>query len=221
MIQLSNVFKSYYLGDREESVLKGIDLTIQEGEMVALMGPSGSGKSTLMNIVGLLDHPTSGQYLLDQSDVSSFKNDELAGLRNKTIGFVFQSFHLLPRMSARQNVSLPLVYRNIPIDQRKKQSMAELKKMGLESLWFHKPNELSGGQQQRVAIARALVGAPKILLADEPTGALDHKTGQEIMDLLIDINKKEGTTMMLVTHDQEVADQCSRVIRLFDGKVQS
>lgn len=218
MIELSNIRKSYFLAGKEEPVLKGLDLKISDGEMVALMGPSGSGKSTLMNIIGLLDHPTEGQYFLNQKEIATMDSDERAELRNRYIGFVFQQFFLLPRQSALQNVGLPLIYRNVPPEEIKEKALAKLNRVGMAALSHHRPSELSGGQQQRVAIARALVGDPKVILADEPTGALDSSTGQEVMNLLKELNR-EGTTIIIITHDQEVADQCSRCYRLRDGRI--
>lgn len=217
MIQLNNIHKSYFLAGREEPVLKGVDLSIHNGEMLALMGPSGSGKSTLMNIIGLLDRPTSGSYQMDQTEVSSFSKDQLALLRNEKIGFVFQQFFLLPRLNALQNVCLPLTYRGLNNKATQDLAMQKLKSVGMEQYWHHKPSELSGGQQQRVAIARALVTDPSLILADEPTGALDSKTGQEVMGILQELNQKHATTIVVVTHDESVAEQCQRTIRLKDG----
>jgi len=219
MIELKNVVKSYSLAGVEEPVLKGVNININHGEMIALMGPSGSGKSTLMNLIGLLDHPTSGEYFLKNKNVSQLSSDEQAELRNKHIGFVFQSFFLLPRLTALQNVSLPLAYRQRRAQEIRDEAMKNLEKVGLAHLSHHRPSELSGGQQQRVAIARALVGDPEILLADEPTGALDSKTGQEVMDFLIELNRSEGMTVVIVTHDQAIADQCQRACHLLDGQI--
>lgn len=219
MIELENIQKSYFLAGQEEPVLKGVNFTLNDGEMVALMGPSGSGKSTLMNIIGLLDHPTAGAYKLNQQAISTFESDALADLRNRYIGFVFQSFFLLPRLTALQNVMLPLVYRDLSRDQRMALAKAKLETVGMANLTHHKPSQLSGGQQQRVAIARALVGDPKVILADEPTGALDAKTSQEVMKLLIDLNQNEGRTIIIVTHDEEVASQCKKVYRVVDGRL--
>lgn len=219
MIELENIHKSYFLAGKEEQVLKGVNFKLVKGDMLALMGPSGSGKSTLMNIIGLLDHPTSGTYRLNQSEIDSFGSDELAELRNRYIGFIFQSFFLLPRLTALQNVMLPLLYRNIPRAEMKQLALAKLKKVGMADLTHHTPSQLSGGQQQRVAIARALVGEPNVILADEPTGALDAKTSQEVMDLLIHLNRQEGTTIIIVTHDEEVAAQCKNIYRVRDGRL--
>lgn len=217
MINLQNIQKSYFLAGQEEKVLKGVNLRINDGEMLALMGPSGSGKSTLMNIIGLLDQPSQGEYFLNQQEVHSLQSNQLAELRNRHIGFIFQSFFLLPRLTALQNVSLPLIYRDENAQAIKSKAKSVLEKVGLSHLTHHKPNELSGGQQQRVAIARALVGNPKILLADEPTGALDSTTSDEVLDLLCQINQDEKTTILIVTHDQHVADRCQKIIKLKDG----
>lgn len=219
MIELHNIHKSYFLAGKEEPVLKGINFKLGEGDMVALMGPSGSGKSTLMNIIGLLDHPTLGTYKLNKSEIASFESDQLAELRNRYIGFVFQSFFLLPRLTALQNVMLPLLYRNLSREEMKARAMEKLITVGMKDLTHHKPSQLSGGQQQRVAIARALVGEPKVILADEPTGALDAKTSQEVMDLLIDLNQNEGATIVVVTHDEDVARQCKKISRIRDGRL--
>jgi len=219
MIKLRNIHKSYFLAGREEPVLKGIDLTVNKGEVVALMGPSGSGKSTMMNIIGMLDRPTSGEYFLNEQNIGELDNDYLADLRNQHLGFVFQQFLLLPRLNALHNVALPLIYRGVSLNDRRALAKDKLSKVGLGDLWHHKPAELSGGQQQRVAIARAIVGDPNILLADEPTGALDTKTGNEIMTLLKQLNEQEGTTIIMVTHDPEVAKQCERIVHLQDGVI--
>jgi len=219
MIELKNIHKSYFLAGKEEPVLQGVDLTLIDGDMVALMGPSGSGKSTLMNIIGLLDHPTSGIYKLNQVEIPSFASDELADLRNRYIGFIFQSFFLLPRLTALQNVMLPLLYRNLPREVMQDLALQKLEKVGMGGLTHHTPSQLSGGQQQRVAIARALVGEPKVILADEPTGALDSKTSQEVMNLLIQLNQNDGATIVIVTHDQEVAGQCRKNYRVRDGRL--
>lgn len=214
-----NVTKTYYLGDNAIEVLKGIDINIAPGELVAIMGASGSGKSTMMNIIGLLDNPTSGQYYLNNKEVSSLSSDDRAVLRNEAIGFVFQSFFLLPRLTAIQNVGLPLTYRNVPSHEIKERAHAVLQKMGVAHLSGNKPYEMSGGQQQRIAIARALIGQPSIILADEPTGALDSKTGQDVMNLLIELNKSDKATIVIVTHDIRVANQCKRMIEIADGKI--
>ena len=217
MINLKNIHKSYFLAGQEDKVLRGINVVINPGEMVALMGPSGSGKSTLMNIIGLLDQPSEGEYFLNQQEVHSLQANQLAELRNRHIGFIFQSFFLLPRLTALQNVSLPLIYREDNSEDMKEKARSVLEKVGLNHLTHHRPNELSGGQQQRVAIARALVGNPKIILADEPTGALDSTTSDEVLDLLCQLNRDEKTTMLIVTHDLNVAERCQRIIKLKDG----
>lgn len=205
------------MGETEFPVLKGVNLTIHPGEFVGIVGTSGSGKSTLMNILGILDHATTGKYYLNDHDVFTYNEDDLAKLRNQTIGFVFQSFFLLPRMTALQNVGMPLLYRNMPPEEIHAQSYKMLEKVGLGQFSERKPTQLSGGQQQRVAIARALVGHPHLLLADEPTGALDKRTSDEIMELFIDLNRHDETTVVLITHEEKVANCCSRVLRMEDG----
>jgi putative ABC transport system ATP-binding protein len=220
MIKFVNITKTYHLHHHEIPVLRGINFTINTGELVAIIGASGSGKSTTMNIIGLLDQPTSGEYYLDDREVSTIDVDERADLRNRLIGFVFQSFFLLPRLDALHNVGLPLTYRGTSPEEIKKRSVASLEKVGMGGeLIEHKPTQLSGGQQQRVAIARALVSEPKVILADEPTGALDSKTGQDVMNLLIDLNKHDKATIVIITHDKKVANQCSRIIEMADGKI--
>ena len=220
IIHISNIRKSYFMGSQSLEVLKGLNLDIYKNEYVALMGPSGSGKSTLMNILGCLDSPTSGTYILNDKDVSKMEDADLAQIRNKEIGFVFQQFNLLPRLSAADNVALPLIYAGIAKKQRREMAMEVLQKVGLADRSHHKPNELSGGQIQRVAIARAMVNSPAIILADEPTGNLDSRTSVEIMDLFSAI-QEAGNTVVLVTHEEDIAGYAKRVIRLRDGVVES
>lgn len=220
VIHLEDIRKSYFMGRQELEVLKGITLDILKNEYVALMGPSGSGKSTLMNILGCLDSPTSGKYILNGNDVSTMPDNDLAEIRNKEIGFVFQQFNLLPRLSALENVALPLVYAGIPRKTRNEMAMDVLKKVDLVERSHHKPNEMSGGQCQRVAIARALVNNPAIILADEPTGNLDSKTSHEIMEIFNKIHA-DGNSVMLVTHEEDISKFAHRVIRLRDGVLES
>ena len=220
IIHLENIYKSYYLGKQELQVLKDISLDIYKNEYVALMGPSGSGKSTLMNILGCLDSPTSGTYILNDKDVSKMPDNDLAEVRNKEIGFVFQQFNLLPRLTAAENVALPLVYNGTSKKLRIEQALEMLNRVGLGDRSHHKPNELSGGQGQRVAIARALVNTPSIILADEPTGNLDSKTSVEIMEIFGKIHQA-GSTVILVTHEEDIAHYAHRVIRLRDGVIES
>jgi putative ABC transport system ATP-binding protein len=218
VIQATDLKKVYRMGEVEVNALCGADVNIRRGEVVAIMGPSGSGKSTLMNILGCLDRPTSGRYVLDDMDVSNLNSDQLAGIRNRKVGFVFQSFNLLPRATALANVELPLRYAGLT-EGRADRAREALTSVGLDDRIKHRPTELSGGQQQRVAIARALVNAPAIILADEPTGNLDSKSGAEIMDLILGLNKERGTTVIIVTHDPSVAAKTWRIIHLRDGLV--
>ena len=220
ILHLSNIQKSYFMGNQAIPVLKGINLDIFKNEYVALMGPSGSGKSTLMNILGCLDSPTAGAYILNGKDVSKMHDNDLAVVRNKEIGFVFQQFNLLPRLSAAENVALPLVYAGIAKKERIERAMEVLGKVGLADRSHHKPNELSGGQIQRVAIARALVNNPAIILADEPTGNLDSKTSIEVMDIFGKI-QESGNTVILVTHEEDIAKYARRIVRLRDGVIES
>jgi putative ABC transport system ATP-binding protein len=218
IIRLEHLYKSYFLGKEEIPVLKDINLKVQKNEYVALMGPSGSGKSTLMNILGCLDQPTRGKYFLNDIDVSTMNDNELAHIRNKFIGFVFQTFHLLPRNTALENVEMPLIYAGLPKKERIERARIALEKVGLADRMHHKPNELSGGQRQRVAIARALVNQPSLILADEPTGNLDSKTSIEIMNLLEQIYQ-QGNTIVLVTHEEDISKYARRIIRLKDGQI--
>ena len=220
IIHLDTIQKSYFMGKQELPVLKGISLNILKNEYVALMGPSGSGKSTLMNIIGCLDTPTGGKYILNEQDVSQMEDNALAEVRNQEIGFVFQQFNLLPRLTALENVALPLVYAGMSRKLRNKKAMQVLEMVSLTDRSHHKPNELSGGQCQRVAIARALVNDPSIILADEPTGNLDSKTSQEIMEIFGDIHSR-GNTVILVTHEEDIANHAHRIVRLRDGIIES
>ena len=218
VIYIRDLHKSYYIGEIEVPALRGVDLEVYPGEVIAIMGPSGSGKSTLMNMVGCLDSPTAGEYRLEGQLVSELVDDELALVRNEKIGFVFQKYNLLPRATAIENVELPLRYSRDQSHMRER-SREALERVGLADRMLHKPNELSGGQQQRVAIARAMVNEPAIILADEPTGNLDSKSGQEIMDLLIELNTRIGTTVVIVTHDSNIAEQTQRIVHLRDGVI--
>jgi putative ABC transport system ATP-binding protein len=221
VIRLEDVRKSYALGDVTVHALRGVDLTVRSGEFMAVVGASGSGKSTLMNILGLLDRPTSGRYLLEGEDVSGFDKDRRAVLRNRKIGFVFQNFNLLPRTSALENVELPLLYggKALPPSARHKRALALLEAVGLGDRSHHTPNQLSGGQMQRVAIARALVTEPEIVLADEPTGNLDSRTSVEIMEILQKLNRDHGLTIVLITHEQDIAEYGSRTVSVRDGRI--
>jgi putative ABC transport system ATP-binding protein len=218
MIDLSHITKTYRMGEMDITVLAGITLSVKKGELIAIMGPSGSGKSTLMNIIGCLDRPTSGIYRFEDREISTMSDDELASVRNVKIGFVFQTFNLLPRFSALKNVEVPLIYSGVAARNRKERAIPLLEQVGLADRLYHKPTELSGGQQQRVAIARALVNNPPLLLADEPTGNLDTKSGEEILKILTGLNR-QGVTIIIVTHDQNVAARCKRNIHLKDGQI--
>lgn len=220
LIDMSSLFKVYDLGEVEVFALNGVDVSINKNEYVSIMGPSGSGKSTLMNIIGCLDVPTKGEYILNSKKVNEMVDDELANIRNREIGFVFQTFNLLPRASALHNVELPLIYNGTPRNERKEIAMDTLKKVGLGDRMHHRPNELSGGQRQRVAVARALVNNPSIILADEPTGNLDSKTGKEIMELFDNLHS-DGNTIILVTHEEDIAQHSHRILRLKDGSIVS
>ncbi|HEU0141851.1 MAG TPA: ABC transporter ATP-binding protein [Bryobacteraceae bacterium] len=219
VIRTYDLWKTYVMGDQEIHAVSGVDVQIRRGEYVAIMGPSGSGKSTLMNLIGCLDTPTRGEYYINGSLVSSMNDDELARIRNREIGFVFQTFNLLPRATALHNVELPLIYSGMPADVRLEKAKMALRHVDLEQRMYHKPNELSGGQRQRVAIARALVNDPSILLADEPTGNLDSATGNEIMALFASLHQ-QGNTIVLVTHEHDIAVHAHRVVHVRDGKVE-
>lgn len=219
VIELRNITKVYRMGDVDVHALNGVSLKIFPGEMVSIMGPSGSGKSTMMNVIGCLDQPTAGEFLIEGQDVSQLDDDDLASIRNRKIGFVFQSFNLLPRTTALQNVELPLIYAG-GRDRRKRAEQA-LERVGLGNRFHHRPNELSGGQQQRVAIARALINNPAIILADEPTGNLDSKSGAEIMAIFQQLNEEQGITVVFVTHEPDIAEHTRRIIRLMDGQIEA
>ncbi len=220
MIQVEDVHKSYDLGETFVHALRGVSFSIEAGEFVSIMGPSGSGKSTLMNIVGCLDTPSKGTYLLNDKNVGNLDEEQLAGIRNREIGFVFQKFHLLPRSSALENVALPLKYASVKQSERLIRAEEVLDKVGLSHRLTHKPTELSGGEQQRVAIARALVNSPSILFADEPTGNLDSKTGHQVLEIFKDLNKR-GQTIVVITHEREIAEQSQRIITIKDGEIGS
>ena len=218
LIELRNIYKIYQMGSTEVRANDGIGLNIYRGEFVAIVGKSGSGKSTLMNIIGALDVPTEGEYFLGGEDVSHMSDDQLAEIRNKTIGFIFQQYNLLPKDSLLENVELPLLYAGVPKEERRQRAMQALRRVGLEDKWKNRPKQLSGGQQQRVSIARALAGNPSLILADEPTGALDLRTSREVLDFLKELNQ-EGNTIVIITHDSSIALEAKRVVRIKDGKI--
>ena len=218
IVQLENVYKDYIQGREPVHVLQDISMSVEQGEYIAIMGPSGSGKTTLMNLLGCLDVPTSGTYLLEGQDIGSLSDDALADIRNESIGFVFQNFHLLPKMTALDNVALPLLYRGVPLKERRTRAEAALKLMGLEDRMNFYPNQLSGGQQQRVAIARAIVGNPKLLLADEPTGALDTASGVQIMDIFRRLSTR-GITIIMITHELSIAQCADKIYHILDGRL--
>jgi len=221
VIQLENIVKRYGKGSTEFLALKGVNLTVEQGELLAIMGSSGSGKSTMMNIIGLLDRPTSGKYILSGSDVVHMSEDELSFIRNQKIGFVFQSFFLLPKFSALHNVTLPLMYRGVSKAEATEKAMEIFKRMSIERLAHSLPSQMSGGQQQRVAISRALIGNPDLILADEPTGALDEKTSASVLELLKELHQEDKKTIVIVTHDPEVGKQCPRMVKLHDGEIEN
>lgn len=218
LIELKDIYKVYHMGDEEVRASDGVSLSIDRGEFVAIVGKSGSGKSTLMNIIGALDVPSAGEYLLGGVPVSDMTDDELAEIRNKMIGFIFQQYNLLPKSNLLENVELPLLYAGVNTTERHQRAMASLAKVGLEKKWKNYPNQLSGGQQQRVSIARALAGDPSLILADEPTGALDSRTSREVLDFLKKLND-EGNTIVMITHDSSIALEAKRVVRIHDGKI--
>lgn len=218
LIELKDIYKIYQMGDEEVRANDGITLTICRGEFVAIVGKSGSGKSTLMNIIGALDVPTEGEYRLGGEDVSDMTDDELAEIRNKMIGFIFQQYNLLPKLNLLENVELPLLYSGVGAEERKRRALESLERVGLREKYKNMPNQLSGGQQQRVSIARALAGSPSLILADEPTGALDSRTSRDVLDFLKQLNA-EGNTIVMITHDSSIALEAKRVVRIFDGKI--
>ena len=218
LIELKNIYKIYHMGDEEVRASDGVSLSIDRGEFVAIVGKSGSGKSTLMNIIGALDVPTEGEYILGGEDVSEMSDDQLAQIRNKMIGFIFQQYNLLPKLNLLENVELPLLYAGVSVQERKERALKSLAKVGLEEKWKNLPNQLSGGQQQRVSIARALAGDPSLILADEPTGALDSRTSREVLNFLRQLNE-EGNTIVMITHDNSIAMEAKRVVRIKDGKI--
>ena len=218
LIELRDIYKIYYMGDEEVHANDGISLSIYKGEFVAIVGKSGSGKSTLMNIIGALDVPTDGEYYLGGEDVSDMTDNQLAEIRNRMIGFIFQQYNLLPKLNLLENVELPLLYAGVDAAERKERALNSLERVGLKEKWKNFPNQLSGGQQQRVSIARALAGEPSLILADEPTGALDSRTGREVLDFLKKLNK-EGNTIVMITHHNSIALEAERVVRIIDGKI--
>ena len=218
LIELKNIYKIYHMGDEEVRASDGVSLSIDRGEFVAIVGKSGSGKSTLMNIIGALDVPTEGEYILGVEYVSEMSDDQLAQIRNKMIGFIFQQYNLLPKLNLLENVELPLLYAGVSVQERKERALKSLAKVGLEEKWKNLPNQLSGGQQQRVSIARALAGDPSLILADEPTGALDSRTSREVLNFLRQLNE-EGNTIVMITHDNSIALEAKRVVRIKDGKI--
>ena len=218
LIELKNIYKIYHMGDEEVRASDGVSLSIDRGEFVAIVGKSGSGKSTLMNLIGALDVQTEGEYILGGEDVSEMSDDQLAQIRNKMIGFIFQQYNLLPKLNLLENVELPLLYAGVSVQERKERALKSLAKVGLEEKWKNLPNQLSGGQQQRVSIARALAGDPSLILADEPTGALDSRTSREVLNFLRQLNE-EGNTIVMITHDNSIALEAKRVVRIKDGKI--
>ena len=218
LIELKDIYKIYQMGDEEVRANDGITLSISKGEFVAIVGKSGSGKSTLMNIIGALDVPTDGSYYLGGEDVSDMSDDQLAAIRNRMIGFIFQQYNLLPKLNLLENVELPLLYAGVGREERQERAMKSLERVGLKEKWRNMPNQLSGGQQQRVSIARALAGDPSLILADEPTGALDSRTSREVLDFLKQLNQ-EGNTIVMITHDNSIAVEAKRVVRIYDGKI--
>ena len=218
LIELKNIYKIYHMGDEEVRASDGVSLSIDRGEFVAIVGKSGSGKSTLMNIIGAPDVPTEGEYILGGEDVSEMSDDQLAQIRNKMIGFIFQQYNLLPKLNLLENVELPLLYAGVSVQERRERALESLAKVGLEEKWKNLPNQLSGGQQQRVSIARALAGEPSLILADEPTGALDSRTSREVLSFLRQLNE-EGNTIVMITHDNSIALEAKRVVRIKDGKI--
>ena len=218
LIELRHIFKIYQMGDEEVRASNDVSLSIDRGEFVAIVGKSGSGKSTLMNIIGALDVPTSGDYILGGEDVSEMSDDQLAEIRNKMIGFIFQQYNLLPKLNLLENVELPLLYAGVPAAERREKAMKSLERVGLAEKWKNMPNQLSGGQQQRVSIARALAGDPSLILADEPTGALDSRTSREVLDFLKKLNE-DGNTIVMITHDSSIALEAKRVVRVHDGQI--